>query len=236
MKRSMNKLTIASTVSAALLIGTGVNTASADPHGYKAMMIYHVTITNTTTNHVITPPIVIAHRKGFQIFHLGDAEKPASYGLAMLAETGSPTELADMLSNNDKVTDIEIGSFIKPGIPYTVEIIAPRNTLFTVAGMLATTNDAFTSAMNMKAPRKGRYHHAMGITYDAGSEANNESCAFIPGPPCAPDSGNDNEPGEGMVTVHSGVYGKADLVAADLDWRGPTSMITIHNAGRYRGE
>ena len=225
----MKKLTLASAITAALCI----NPAFAD-NGHHDMMVYHVTITNTTTNHVITPPIVIAHKKGFHLFHLGNIDKPASEGLATLAETGSPMKLADMLGHDDKVTNVEIGDFVKPGMPYTVTIVAPKNTQFSVAAMLASSNDAFTSAVNIKAPKRGRHNHAMGMTFDAGSELNNESCAYIPGPPCEPTSGNAHEDGEGIVTVHSGIYGEGDIPAADFDWRGPTSMISIHNAGKYK--
>lgn len=230
----MKKLTLASAVTAALFT-LNINSVFADDN-HRDMMVYHVTITNTTTNHVITPPIVIAHKKGFHLFHLGDINKPASDGLVELAETGSPMALAHMLNGNDKVSSIEIGDFVKPGMPYTVEIIAPRNTMFSVAGMLASSNDAFTAALNIKAPKRNGHNHAMGMTYDAGSEENNEDCAFVPGPPCDMNSGNARMQGEGMVTVHSGIYGNADLPAAAYDWRGPTSMVTIHNAGRYTGE
>jgi len=225
----MKKLTLASAITAALFF----NPAFADDDSDGDMMIYHVTITNTTAHHVITPPLVIAHGKGFHFFKVGDSNHPASEGLAILAESGDPSTLEAMVKNNPKVTATAIGSYVTPGAPYTVEIIAPKKTLFSVAGMLATTNDAFTAALNIKAPKKNRHNHGMGMTFDAGSEKNNEECAYIPGPPCSPESGNANMPGEGMVTVHNGIFGKADLSAPNLDWRGPTSMISIHNAGKY---
>jgi len=210
----MKKLTLTTAGTAALLINSIFNpvfsplfsTAFANDK-HNGMMVYHITITNATTNHVITPPIVIAHNKGFHLFKLGNKNYPASDGLATLAETGNPAVLADMLSNDSSVSKIEIADFVTPGVPYTVEIIAPRNAQFSVAGMLATSNDAFTAAINLRAPRPHRYHHAMAKTYDAGSEENNEDCAYIPGPPCAPESGNDNIPGEGIVTVHNPVIG-----------------------------
>ena len=223
----MKKLALASALTTALC----VNPAFADDNRH-GLMTYHVTITNTTTNHVITPPIVIAHKKGFHLFHVGNIDMPASPELATLAETGDPEALAEMLIHNPKVTHIEVGSYVKPGMPYTVTIEAPKNTMFTVAGMLASSNDAFTAAVSIKAPKRGKHNHSMGMTFDAGSEANNEECAYVPGPPCAMDSGNEREAGEGMVTIHSGIYGKADLAAADLDWRGPTSIVSIHNDGR----
>ena len=226
----MKKLVLASAITAALCI----NPVFADDDHHGDLMTYHVTITNTTTNHVITPPIVIAHKKGFHLFHVGNSKMPASPELATLAETGHPEDLVDMLMHNDKVSNIKVGDFVTPGAPYTVTIEAPKNTMFTVAGMLASSNDAFTAAVSIKAPKRGKHSHSMGMTFDAGSEANNEECAYVPGPPCAMDSGNEREAGEGMVTIHSGIYGKADLAAADFDWRGPTSMISIHNDGKVK--
>ncbi len=225
----MKKLALSTAITAALCF----NPVFADDD-HDEMMTYHVTITNATVNHKITPPIVIAHKKGFHLFKLGDANYPASAELAELAETGNPGPLADMLSYNPKVKAVVTGdALIHGGTPYTIEIQAPKKTYFTVAGMLASTNDAFTAVMNVKAPKKHRYAKAMGMTYDAGSEKNNEDCDYIPGPPCG-GAMNKNEPGEGFVTIHSGVTGKGGLPAAMYDWRGPTSMVTIHNMGKAK--
>ena len=229
----MKKLALSTAITAVLSTSLFINPAFADKDRDE-MMVYHVTITNTTTNHILTPPIIVAHGKGFHLFRLGDSMHPASEGLATLAETGNPAVLVDEVSGDPKVSKAMAGSALvfagEPSMMY--EIIAPKGTMFSVASMLASTNDAFTAAVNIKAPKKGRHTHAMGLTYDAGSEKNNEDCAYIPGPPC----GNDmqkNEPGEGFVTVHSGIHGIADLPAAKYDWRGATSMISIHNAGKY---
>lgn len=64
--------------------------------------------------------------------------------------------------------------------------------------------------------------------YDAGSEANNERCSHIPGPPCADTSGNAQASGEGAVPAHRGLTGAGDLDAAALGWSGAPVQITIH--------
>jgi len=225
----MKKLVLATAITAAL----SFNPVFADDD--SDMMIYHVTITNATVNHKIAPPIIIAHEKGFQLFKLGDDTSPASMELATLAETGNPGPLANMLSMDSNVSAVVTGdALIHGGVPYTVEIHAPKNTLFSVAAMLASTNDAFTAAMNIKAPKSNKHTHAMGMTFDAGSEMNNEDCAYVPGPPCTGMSGNANAPGEGFISIHSGISGKAGIPAAMYDWRGPTSMISIHNDGKVQ--
>lgn len=93
--------------------------------------------------------------------------------------------------------------------------------------MLATSNDAFTAISAKSMPRKSVSY--MGITYDAGSEVNNENCAYIPVAPCSAGSGNVRATAgaEGFITVHSGVNGGSDLNPIHLDWRGATSVISI---------
>ncbi len=206
-------------------------TAIADD-ATKKMNTYHVTITNTTAHHIITPPAVIAHNGHFKLFNVTEAASPE---LVIMAESGNVSPLLASLSGNSDVSavmstlDHEL-PVILPGHSITVEIKAPKRTYFTVAGMLATSNDAFTSA-TLKAPKKNHYSHAMAMTYDAGSEDNNELCIDIPGPPCGGTNATIEGDGEGFVTIHNGVHGIGDLAPADLDWRGPTAMVRVHNAG-----
>lgn len=199
----------------------------------KALNTYHVTITNTTANHVITPPAVIAHNRHFKLFTI---TKPASAELAIMAESGNVSPLLTALASDSNVSAVmstldQAPPVILPGNSITVEIKAPRKTYFTIAGMLATTNDAFTS-VTLKGPRKNRYRSGYAMTYDAGSEANNELCIDIPGPPCAGTNAPIEGDGEGFVTIHNGVHGVGDLVPSSLDWRGPTASVRIHNAGK----
>ena len=63
--------------------------------------------------------------------------------------------------------------------------------------------------------------------YDAGSEANNEICAFIPGPSCGIFFVRDPEGAEGYVHIHAGIHGIGDLSPAQFDWRNPGAKITI---------
>ncbi len=225
----MKLLPLALTMASAL----AVSNAIADDDNTNKLNTYHVTITNTTVNHVITPPAVIAHNAHFSLFKVTEVASPE---LVIMAESGNVTPLLDSLAKNAYVSAVmstldQTPPVILPGHSITVTIKAPKRTYFTVASMLATSNDAFTSA-TLKAPKTKHYASANAMTYDAGSEDNNELCIDIPGPPC----GGTNTPiegdGEGFVTIHNGVHGVGDLVPADLDWRGPTAMVRVHNAGR----
>lgn len=186
---------------------------------------YRVTITNATSHHVITPPLIVVHNRHFKLFNVATA---ASDGLATQAETGSPAGLYDEVSGARGVYNVITGSdVIVYGNKATFEISAPKNAMISMTAMLATSNDAFTAIAGKPLPRKQVTY--MGETYDAGSEENNENCAFIPGPPCAGDSGNKRatEGAEGFITIHAGIKGGNDLNPAHLDWRGASSIVLI---------
>ena len=186
---------------------------------------YRVTVTNATTHHVITPPLIVIHNRHFKLFEVATL---ASEGLATQAETGNPAVIASEVNGARGVYDVITGdALIHPGNNASFDIRAPKSAEISVTGMLATTNDAFTAISSKALPKRSVSY--MGETYDAGSEVNNESCAFIPGPPCAPVTGNARATAgaEGFITIHSGIKGRADLSSANLDWRGATSVISI---------
>ena len=92
--------------------------------------------------------------------------------------------------------------------------------------MLVSTNDAFFAATSIVAfPwKKGA---AKAHAYDAGSETNSESCAYIPRPPCGNGGVRDTQGAEGYVHIHGGIHGIGDLDAAEHDWRNPVVKIMI---------
>ena len=203
----------------------------ADKDNHQHWSTFHITITNTTAHQVIAPPAVIAHNGNFKFFTLGDATQPASDALATLAETGNSMPLIDMSNADSNVYATESAGAIPPGTSVEVTIMAPRTAMFSVAGMLATTNDGFMAATNIRAPKRHHDVQAHGMAYDAGSEMNNESCDYIPGPPCDNGENMETDTGEGFVTYHNGIHGQGDLNAAHLDWRGPAALISVRNDG-----
>ena len=186
---------------------------------------YEVTITNLTRGQVITPPVVASHVAGFDLFTLG---APASPELVALAEDGDFGLLLASLGGQPAVYEtVAAAGPILPGTSVTVEISAPG--LFrriSAVGMLATSNDAFFSVRDVAVPLLGAVTYE-GVAYDAGSENNSESCAFIPGPPCGNPHVRDTTGAEGFVHVHAGIHGGADLVPAQHDWRNPVAQVTI---------
>ena len=186
---------------------------------------FAVTITNITRGQVITPPVVISHNDNFKLFILGS---PAIPELAALAEDGPTAPLLGFLATRPDVYDFAASAGpLLPGNSVTLEISSPGDFRYiSAAGMLATTNDAFFAIRGVRVPKKGQ-RAVEAEAYDAGSEANNESCEFIPGPPCGSAGVRATEGAEGYVHIHSGIHGIGDLVPAVQDWRNPVGEILI---------
>ena len=143
------------------------------------------------------------------------------------AETGNTSELLTETQARHGVFDTVIGGVILGGPGSSFMITAPKGALLSLTAMLATTNDSFVALNSVRLPKKSATFYAN--VYDAGSEVNNELCAFIPGPPCPGDSGNDKatDGSEGFVSISNGIRGHGDLSARDLDWNNPAAIVTI---------
>jgi len=208
----------------ALLTTALVTTSLAHAGGDS---VYRVTITNATSHQVLTPALLIAHDARFRLFSVGAV---ASDGLAYQAENGDPSIVHGEVAGAAGVADIRTGGLILPGQSESIDIVADKKSLLTYTAMLATTNDGFASLNGVELPKKSAQYFA--YAYDAGSEMNNETCTYIPGPPCTMESGNArSETGEGFISIHNGIHGGNDLNPKQLDWRGPVAVITVERLG-----
>ena len=95
-----------------------------------------------------------------------------------------------------------------------------------MAGMLVVTNDAFFGVNGAEMPRRGAIQ-LRSTAYDAGSEANNEDCDYIPGPPCNNPMMRMTTGAEGYVHVHAGIHGIGDLAPETYDWRSDVAAISV---------
>ena len=174
----MNRKNELLTISLAVMLFSLIFSTSFAQQGRQL----EVTIKNITRGQVISPPVVISHNKDFQLFELGS---PAIDELVMLAEDGMTEPLVGYVASQSSVLDsIAASGPLMPGESVTLLInTSSRFKYITAVGMLVTTNDAFFATEGIKAPPHGeKTVHAE--AYDAGSEANTESCEHIPGPPC----------------------------------------------------
>jgi hypothetical protein len=223
MKRTfLTALAIGALVSGALVVGT--SGTSADDYRHQGGRI-EVTITNLTRGQILSPAVVAAHsRRLAPIFSAGEA---ASSELRQVAEDAVNQPLIDLLEASPAVASVGTAmDVIPPGESASVVLTTNKHANFvSLVGMLVTTNDAFFGVNGLRVPDYGS-RSVRSPAYDAGTEENNESCAYIPGPPC----GNPMqmaEMGEGFVHVHAGIHGIGDLDESVWDWRNPVAMIRV---------
>lgn len=213
----------------AMAMAIAASTVFAVPAAHSndnGMFHYEITITNITRGQIIAPPAVVAHNTDYKMFTLGS---PASLELAKLAEDGNGPLVLSAAALLPTVYATAIGSGgIMPGASQTIEIATTRHfSEISVAAMLATTNDGFMAVSGIRAPLRGEMS-IEAIGYDAGSEANSDSCAYIPGPPCG-DTSHNPAAAEGYVHVHAGMHGTSfdTFSPSQLDWRNPVAQIVI---------
>lgn len=188
--------------------------------------IYTITITNLTRGQIFSPPIALVHNEAFKLFTFGE---PASGGLTLLAEDGDTQGLMNMAESMDSIYGYTVAQgMIMPGesVSFDVEVLRSFQYL-SVAGMLVTTNDAFFALNGIRVTGLGRAAEGELAAYDAGTEANSESCADIPGPPCGNGGVRNTAGAEGYVHVHPGIHGGGDIMVSDHDWQNPVAAIRI---------
>jgi hypothetical protein len=212
------------------LVATG---ALADD---KARAFYEVSITNITKGQTFTPQLIAIHSDNVALFELG---APATDELQVLAEDGGTGPLTALLQKQgqDVGAVTTIGALLRPGATAVAMLEAPaKMDYLSTAGMLIPTNDTFFAVNRYPLPQRGSVT-VYAQAYDAGTEANDQNCANIPGPRCggAGLSAGTNAGDEGFVHVGNGFHelgvgsGSTGEVLRPFqyDWRNPVAMIRI---------
>ena len=190
---------------------------------------YKVTVTNITAGQLVSPPVVVAHNREIVLWEVGE---PALPEVASIAEDGDSSGLEALLDTLPQVHDWAVaGAPLPPGESVTLLVDArfPFSAI-SALGMLGTTNDAFFGLDSVEAPLRRRLHTHYVPAYDAGTEENNELCAFIPGPPCGNQFVRATEGAEGFVHVHRGMIGIGDLLPEVRTWSNPVVRVEIQAA------
>jgi Spondin_N len=183
---------------------------------------YQVTIENTNPGQNFSPPVLVLHRPGFQLFELG---RLASEALWQLAEDGS-TAAFEALDDPALHAVVVAPAVHRRNAPVvTTELAAPEGLALSIVAMLSLTNDGFVAAQALALPDAvGGSVMAELRAYDAGSEANTESCAHVP---CEVHGRRMTAGAEGAVSEHPGLRGDADLPPARR-WHEPVlGTLTI---------
>jgi len=165
------------------------------------------------------------------------------------AESGANVDLLTELSSTNQVEENIGGTgLILPGKSDTVMIEGESTTCISVATMLANTNDAFAgiNCVDVSELQVGQQVEIDMVTYDAGTEANNElinggGAPGVLGIPAAP-SGGSGTGGTGvtnteentMIHIHRGSIGDDDMNGGNSDlnnsihrWLNPIAKLTI---------
>lgn len=223
------------TVTAVTISSLAVQRSSSVDAAGEAMgpLRYKVSITNLTRGQIFSPAVVATHTSAMHpLFELG---APASDELAAVAEDAVVDPLIEQLEGSPNVSNVLLltgeNGPILPGETASVIVdVNPTASLVSLVGMLVTTNDAFYGMNAAASPRAGSSVHFL-RAYDAGSEANNELCSHVPGPPCGSGGVRDTAGAEGYVHVHAGIHGIADLVPSMHDWHNPVALLKIQRVG-----
>jgi hypothetical protein len=191
--------------------------------------VYEVKLTNLTPDNgdgasqVFSPPVLATHGPRLQLPGIGSYASPE---LAALAEDGMTDPIVTWLQSSGLVKDVVTGAApIPPGAEatyaVTTKLVARRLSLAT---MLVNTNDGFTGVSSLRLPRGGMARWYLDA-YDAGSEANTELAAHIPGPCCgSPGMGVDTHE---RIRPHEGILGVGDLDPGRYGWSDPVAMLEI---------
>jgi hypothetical protein len=195
---------------------------------------FEVTLTNLSEAQPLSPPALILHRSGYSAWRVGSA---AGNGLEWLAEGGDSSVLLEEAQANPMVkATVADSAPVVPGGSTSLLIGGHRfkDLSLTLATMLVNTNDGFTGLNAI--PVSGLKPHesiTMAVfAYDAGTEANSESAASVPGPAAGGEGFNSARDDRNTVGAHPGVISADDGLAgsalrAEHRFDNPVAHITV---------
>lgn len=195
---------------------------------------FEITVTNLTVAQPLSPIAILSHSADYHLFKVGEA---ASLAIEKVAESGDNSDLLAEKDNNEQVKASYSGSgVILPGEQdtLTVSISDDDYALLSVASMLVNTNDAFIGETQLDASQieVGASYSMNMPVWDAGTEANSETAATIPGPAGGGEGFNAARDDNDKVTFHAGVVTSDDGLAtsaltATHRFLNPAARVTI---------
>ncbi|BCO17851.1 hypothetical protein KUC3_07080 [Alteromonas sp. KC3] len=200
--------------------------------------VYTVQITNLTYAQPFAPAAIVLHESGYHAFAEGEA---ASMGIEVMAEGGNPAMvIEEAMGSTDFLDAQNSGGILGPKTSSDMfTLVVPEldadDLRLTVTTMLVNTNDAFTglNAADVSNMSVGDSKTFMTVTWDAGTEANTETAATMPGPAAGAAGGGGEAAGydpvrddlADVVRLHTGVTTNAN--ATDPSREGlATSVLT----------
>lgn len=181
----------------------------------KPERVFDITLTNVTANQPLSPAALVLLSTADPLWQVGMS---ASIELEGLAESGHSMGL--LASVSDPLATVSATEVLMPGHSQVLHLQASHaeTMTLTVVSMLANTNDAFTgvtglSLMDMEVGQTVR--HLLPI-YDAGTEANTEALADVPGPAAGGEGYNSARDDVDYVAYHPGVVTSVDGLSTSV--------------------
>jgi hypothetical protein len=199
-----------------LLVATTL-AACGGGSGTEPEQTLRVTVTNLTAGQPMSPLLLEVHT-GPAAWTAGAS---ASTALEHLAEGGDATALAAELTAAGGLAQVNGAAPLGPGASESHDISYQANAHaeLTLAAMLVNTNDAFTgvAALPVGAMAVGDRVSRELPAWDAGTEANDETAATIPGPAGGGEGFNAaRSDGLDAVRIHAGVVSGDDGLAGSV--------------------
>lgn len=172
---------------------------------------YEIQIDNLTEGQPLSPVTAILHTSGAW----WEVGQPASVALEKLAESG---DNQDLLAVDFMLASVTGDAPTLPGnsLTLSLSIEDQPSVNLSVLSMLGNTNDGFTglNAVDLTNLAVGERLQFATYAYDAGTEANSESAATVPGPAAGGEGYNtERDDVRDMVLMHSGVVSADDGLA-----------------------
>ncbi|MEM7097193.1 MAG: spondin domain-containing protein [Pseudomonadota bacterium] len=214
-------------IAAGLLTACGGDSSSSSPPVLppgpvvSETLSFELSVTNLTLAQPLSPPAVFLHSSGYGAFVDGDS---ASVALEVLAEGGDRTDLVTEVTNSGTLlASYDDANPVGPmsiGPTVTLEIPSDEadDVRLTAVTMLVHTNDAFTglNAVDVTGMAVGESRVFSTPTWDAGTEANSENAASMPGPDFGGEGFNPTrDEAIDRVRFHQGVVTSASLESGD---------------------
>ncbi|PIQ51143.1 MAG: hypothetical protein COW02_15940 [Comamonadaceae bacterium CG12_big_fil_rev_8_21_14_0_65_59_15] len=199
------------------LLATTTLVACGGGNSPEPMQTLRITMTNLTAGQPISP-VMVALNTGATAWSAGAV---ASTALEKLAESGDASALAASLAAAGGLGAANGKAPIGPGASESIELSFNANAAakLTLAGMLVNTNDAFTglAAVSVGGLAVGEQLTQQLAAWDAGTEANDETAATIPGPAGGGEGFNAaRSDGLNLIRVHAGVVSADDGLATSV--------------------
>lgn len=202
-----------------------------------------ISVANISGGNTFTPVLVAAHSSDTYLFKTGAM---ASDALAMMAEGGDVSGLADMVASSGAGVTVKADGMTPAGMSNMTSLDSMDYKYLSLTAMILPTNDGFVGLDSWMIPQVSGTYTIRVNSYDAGSELNDEiingggalGAAGIPGAP----GGQGGMNGMGIPGVmesnyvhpHPGVLGDfdkdggySDINAAVHKWQDPIALVTV---------